>query len=228
MKSIMPSVIALAILLSCSQAQNSLENTSDVHEFIVEEVLQTSLYTYLQGRENNQLKWVVIPKMEASNGVTYYYDRGMEMKNFKSKELNRTFESILFLEGVETTNNFNSKETVNFNHITKTPLSADVRITPAEGAITIAELYENKTDYADKMVSVTGKVVKFSPDIMNTNWIHLQDGTEYDGENDLTITSDVMASIGDVLTFEGKVVLDKDFGYGYFYKVILTEAKIVK
>ena len=228
MKPVLLSIVALVIIISCSQNKNSIENISDVHEIMVEEVLQTSSYTYLKGKDNGELKWMVIPKMEASPGETYYYDRGMEMKNFKSKELDRLFESILFLEGVQTTNNFMSKESANFDHITKTTLSADLRITPEEGAVTIAELFENKKNYANKLVRVTGKVVKFSADIMRTNWIHLQDGSEYDGENDLTITSDALVTVGDTLTFEGKVLLDKDFGYGYFYKVILTEAKIIQ
>jgi len=34
--------------------------------------------------------------------------------------------------------------------------------------------------------------------------------------------------VGDVVTFEGVITLDKDFGAGYFYKVIMEEAVLVK
>ena len=30
--------------------------------------------------------------------------------------------------------------------------------------------------------------------------------------------------VGDVVTVEGKVTLDKDFGHGYFYEIIIEEA----
>ncbi len=52
---------------------------------------------------------------------------------------------------------------------------------------------------------------------MGKNWIHLQDGTEHSGDNDLTIASQMEVKAGDIITFEGKITLDKDFGSGYFY-----------
>ncbi|MCK9207096.1 MAG: hypothetical protein M0P66_08300, partial [Salinivirgaceae bacterium] len=57
------------------------------------------------------------------------------------------------------------------------------------------------------------------------NWFHIQDGTENNGQFDLTITSvaeDV--EIGDQLVFQGTITLDKDFGAGYAYDVILEDA----
>jgi len=30
-----------------------------------------------------------------------------------------------------------------------------------------------------------------------------------------------------MLTFEGKIALDRDFGFGYFYEIIMEEAKII-
>jgi len=61
---------------------------------------------------------------------------------------------------------------------------------------------------------------------MDKNWIHLQDGTEHDGKFDLTVTSDITADTGEVYTFEGTIALDKDFGFGYFYEIIMEDAVI--
>ena len=59
---------------------------------------------------------------------------------------------------------------------------------------------------------------------MNKNWVHLQDGTK-DGDNfDLVITTLDAVNTGDVVIFEGVVTLDKDFGSGYFYEVIVEDA----
>jgi hypothetical protein len=62
---------------------------------------------------------------------------------------------------------------------------------------------------------------------MNRNWIHIQDGTDNDGEYDLLITSKESAKVGDTITVEGKLAIDKDFGAGYFYPVLVEDAKII-
>lgn len=104
----------------------------------------------------------------------------------------------------------------------------DLTIEKADGGITIAELFANKKDYSGKSVKIKGKVTKVNPEIMGKNWIHLQDGTIYEGEFDLTITSDIIPETGSIVTFEGKVALDRDFGYGYTYPIMLEEAKIIQ
>jgi hypothetical protein len=63
---------------------------------------------------------------------------------------------------------------------------------------------------------------------MGKNWIHIQDGTDFNGGFDLTITSDSQHAVGDTVIFEGKISLKKDFGYGYVYEVIMEDGKQVK
>ena len=64
--------------------------------------------------------------------------------------------------------------------------------------------------------------------ILGRNWLHVQDGSGNagDGSNDLAVTTDAVAKVGDIVTVTGKVTVDKDFGAGYAYKVMLEEAKI--
>jgi hypothetical protein len=102
-----------------------------------------------------------------------------------------------------------------------------VSIEPCDGCITISKLFESKQSFSGKSIKVKGQVTKFNPQIMGKNWVHLQDGTESEGLYDLTVTTDKEVSVGDVITFEGKIALDKDFGYGYFYSVLMEEAKPV-
>jgi hypothetical protein len=104
----------------------------------------------------------------------------------------------------------------------------ELTIEKADGGVTIAELFTNKKDYSGKTVKIKGKVTKVNPEIMGKNWIHLQDGTMFEGEFDLTVTSDVIPETGSIVTIEGKVALDKDFGYGYTYPIMLEEAKIIQ
>ncbi|MBN2614173.1 MAG: hypothetical protein JXR71_00635 [Bacteroidales bacterium] len=103
-----------------------------------------------------------------------------------------------------------------------------INIQPENGSITIADVYANKAKYEGKDIKVRGKVTKYNEGIMGKNWAHIQDGTS-DGKNiDLTVTTQDQVHLGDVVTFEGKITLNKDFGAGYFYPVIMQDAKVVK
>ena len=103
----------------------------------------------------------------------------------------------------------------------------DVSVKPAEGGITIAELFARKDSYAGKTVKIRGQVTKYNAAIMKKNWVHIQDGSEYSGKFDLTATTDMEVAVGDIITLEGTVALNKDFGYGYSYDVLLEDSKIL-
>jgi hypothetical protein len=101
---------------------------------------------------------------------------------------------------------------------------------PAAGIMkadqTIAEIYAGQNDLLGIVVNVRGKVVKFSPQIMGKNWVHLQDGTGTAGTNDLTVTTADSASVGDTVLVTGKITLKKDFGMGYKYDLIIEDGKV--
>jgi hypothetical protein len=105
---------------------------------------------------------------------------------------------------------------------------ADIRITPCENCITIESLMADKKSFSGKTIKVKGVVTKVNEEIMGKNWVHIQDGTQSGDEYDLTITTLQPATVGDTVTFEGKIALDKDFGYGYFYSVIMEDGNIIK
>ncbi len=106
------------------------------------------------------------------------------------------------------------------------PEKKEVKVDAAKGGITIAALYANKDSYAGKTVRIKGQVTKYTPDVMNKNWVHIQDGTDNGGKFDLAITTGMEAQLGETVTIEGKVSLNKDLGYGYFFDVIVEDATI--
>jgi hypothetical protein len=75
-------------------------------------------------------------------------------------------------------------------------------------------------------VVVRAKVVKYNPQIMGKNWLHLEDGTGKAGSNDLTVTTNGEAKVGDTVLVTGVVTTNKDFGAGYKYDVILEDANV--
>lgn len=108
------------------------------------------------------------------------------------------------------------------------PEKANVKVTPGPGCISISALYSDKKSNNGKVLKVKGIVTKFNSEIMGKNWVHIQDGTEAEGSFDLTITTPQIVAYGDTVTFEGKIALEKDFGYGYFYNVIMEDGKLIK
>ena len=88
--------------------------------------------------------------------------------------------------------------------------------------------YSKKADLNGHQVQLHGKVVKVNNAIMNRNFLHLQDGTGDKGSNDLTITSQDTAEVGDEVVVTGTITVDKDFGAGYTYPILLEQATLSK
>ena len=99
--------------------------------------------------------------------------------------------------------------------------------TAAEASLkTVAALHQNKAALAGQTIKAQGKVVKVNNNIMGRNFVHLQDGTGDANSNDLLITSKQTANVGDQVTISGVVTLNRDFGSGYSYPLLIEEASI--
>jgi hypothetical protein len=206
-------------------------NHPGVHKIIAKEVLQTTSYTYVHAEENGELNWIAVPKMAAEVGATYYYQGGMQMGEFKSKELDRTFDNIIFLDGLISPDVVEAGKpslSVSNQKTEASVINIHEPIEPAEGGVTIAELYANKEKYAGKIVKVRGKVTKYNEQIMSRNWIHIQDAAANQGKMDLTATSSEEFKVGEIVTLQGMITLDKDFGAGYRYDLIMENSRIVE
>ncbi|NQU35794.1 MAG: SH3-like domain-containing protein [Bacteroidetes bacterium] len=234
MKSILAllSITLLIGLSSCDEPtkQATTKNKSDfTNSGLIKEVIQTSNYTYCFVADDQSEYWVAIAKMEVTAGQTLYFNQGLQMKDFHSKELDRTFPSVFFVQKAST----EPTDASIIPQMTQQPVKPKIEkneltVEKAEGGITIAELYANKAKYANQKVKIRGKVTKFNTAIMSKNWAHIQDGTDYDGNFDLTVTTVDEVNIDAVVTFEGIIAIDKDFGSGYSYSIIMEEAIIVK
>lgn len=234
-------ILGIFLFTSCVHKKKErvqpLDTNTLVNQVSVDSVLQTSDYTYLKVTENNRNFWMAVNKMDASVGEKLYYANAMEMRNFKSKSLNRVFESIYFVQDISTKpiepkNTGQMMDPMAGKKSPKgkvlTPQDPNIKVEAPEGGISIGDLYAKKQQYDGKSVKVRGQVVKVNNNIMGKNWIHIQDGTK-DGLNyELTVTSTETAKVGDVITVEGPIALNKDFGAGYFYEVIMESAKIQK
>jgi len=205
----------------------------------VVETMDAAGYTYVYVDDGKEKIWAAAPQFAVSVGDQVMVPEGMAMHNYHSQSLDRDFPVVYFVESVLNASNPAAAAPASPDMqmpeghppITgaKTPDEVDLKgITKVEGGLTIAEIYGSKKDLSGKEVSLRGKVVKFSPQIMGTNWIHLQDGTgnAADGSHDLTVTSSILVKVGDTIVAKGPLTLNKDFGYGYKYDLIMENAAV--
>jgi len=199
------------------------------HKVTVLEAINGGTYTYLKVSENGSEHWAAITKRETKVGEVLYYSDALEMKNFESKELGRSFEAISFVSKISTEPNSMGGAMNNKGAKKDKPgLSKEnISIEVPKGGVTIAELYSNRKSYNEKTVMVSGKITKVNNQIMNRNWAHIQDGTGDSKNFDLTITTNENLKVGDVVTLKGTIAVDKDFGAGYFYEIILESATVI-
>jgi hypothetical protein len=190
------------------------------------EVKNTESYTYLLLKVDAKETWVAVQLSKVKVGSMVTVENPMEMKNFESKALKKTFPSILFgnLAGGDGGAMDKSHGTA-----TKEVATLDVKVAKATGANgqTVADVTNNATALNNKSVEVHAKVVKVNLGIMGKNWVHLRDGTGKadDGSNDILVTSNAEATVGSTVTAVGTVRTNKDFGSGYAYKVLLEDVK---
>lgn len=103
----MMTLLTILFLFSCKPKEDKAQHEevqpiqqpvtdAGSHEAVVQEVIQGKSYTYLEVKEAGDIFWMAISKREIEPGETISFETPLEMKNFTSKELQRTFEpSIL-------------------------------------------------------------------------------------------------------------------------------------
>ncbi len=198
------------------------------------ETIDAAGYTYVQVDSGSETFWAAAPRLAVKVGDDVVVPEGVPMADYHSKTLDRTFDMVYFVPSIvvagaekQTGDMPADPPLMNRGKTVVETIDVDLSgITPAEGGQTVADLFARKADLAGKPVKVRGKVVKFSPEIMGKNWLHLQDGTGAAGTNDLTVTTSAMVKKGDTVIISGILVIDKDFGSGYAYDVIIEDAEV--
>ncbi len=238
MKQISLFLLTTLFLFSCRQATEKVYYDVDPNNRTVKvlEVTQSPTYTYLRVSEGNKEFWMAVALIDVRKGETLHFTSAMEMEYFHSKELDRSFDRIYFVSDISKSpvplrNNephMHASHSSPHGEMRPATTRKDVSVAPREGAVSIAELYAGKNAFNGQTVKLTGEVVRYNPGIMNRNWVHIQDGTA-DGDNySLTVTTTDNVAVGDLVTIEGTVALGKDFGSGYYYALIVEEAKVNK
>lgn len=213
----------------------------------VVQTMDASGYTYIAvSQPAGDVIWAAGPQTAVEVGRQVNLPSGLEMTNFESKTLGRTFDRIYFLKSLGTAapSSAPTPSTPQAITPTSTQNAADPYATPkataeaapkgsntsADHIHTVAQLFAQASNLSKKTIKVRGKVVKFSPSIMGTNWLHIQDGTgsAANKTNDLVVTSNQNATTGEQVVVTGILTTNKDFGAGYRYEVIVENAQLAR
>jgi hypothetical protein len=229
------------------------EHTKEISGKVLES-MNSGGYSYinLQKKDGGKI-WIAVPATRITVGDQMSFKEGLVMTNFQSKTLKRSFDSIIFSNGIilqtrgeiaktppkdlsvptiPTNAGPKNKQKIVIGSQPAVTSKEKISVTRAKSpnSYTVAEIYKNSARLNSKKVVVRGKVVKASTGIMKKTWIHIQDGTgsQAKGTHNLVFTTKGTANVGDIITVSGKVAKDRDFGYGYRYKVILEDAVITE
>lgn len=209
-----------------------------LHKVVVQEVLQASRYVYLNVKEEaNGQFWIASRKQDAKKGEIYFYRRPLLKTNFESKEYNRVFDTIYLVSNLVSQDHSKHAVVQNVENTQapkielSTAAKEDIpthtdKVIEHKGTIKIAELLKDPKKYEGHTIQLSGKCVKVNPNIMERNWLHIQDGSKNDF--DLVVTSNTFVPEGSDITIRGVVGLNRDFGAGYKYDLIVENGTLVK
>ena len=220
--------------------QQHAENVNGVSgSGVVLSSLNTGNYSYIEFESNGKPFWLATVKMTVSPGSPIQFKGGQIMANFHSKSLNKDFPEIIFSNyvkvgmekarqaGPPSAGMAGSVDHQKYQKQTSVPVVIEKgSIKKASGGFTVEELFSKKKQLVGKNVKIRGKIVKYTPGIMGKTWIHLRDGTGSAKTNDLTVTTTSNAKNGDTILVSGKLSLNRDFGQGYIYEVIIENANV--
>ena len=203
----------------------------DVHKITVKEAIPTSKYLYLKVTEDGREYWVATAMGKVETGDTYYYNEALKKSDFESKDLQRVFDTIYLVTQLVPESHGNSMKPV--QEIAAPPKTANpdrpFHSRPDYSnakPLSIAELLKDPAAYEGKVVEISGTCTKVNEGILGRNWIHMQDGSA--DNYDFVITTEGLVQPGEEATLRAIVHLDRNFGAGYSYEVLLEDGVVVR
>jgi len=206
----------------------------------VVETMDVDNYTYVQLDTGKEKVWAAGPVTPMEVGRELVVSKAMPMQNFHSKALDRDFDVLYFVSSFDNPGDGMAGaagspaqgsgamggmaamgDAASHSKVAPTEVA---EVAKADGGYTVEEIFAEKAGLDGKPVKVRGQVVKFTANIMGTNWVHIQDGSA----GDLTVTTGDVVAVGDIVLVEGNLTVDKDFGAGYRYEALIEDAKVVK
>ena len=201
------------------------------------ETMDAAGYTYVLVDTGARKVWAAGPRTAVEVGEEVNLTGAMAMHDFRSQTLDRTFDLVFFVPNLKGGGGAPVQQGSEFQQAMPRHGTASQNAAPentadlsdiqkATGGNTVAELFAGKGELDGKETAIRGRVVKFNAGIMGRNWIHIRDGSGLEGSNDLTVTTEDTARVGDLVVIRGTLKTNQDFGHGYSYELLVEKATV--
>lgn len=224
-------LLLVGIAAAASPENEANPRLSEITGAVIE-TIDAGRYTYIHVDAGTKKVWAAAPSTDLQAGDVITFSDTLPMTKYYSTTLDRTFDVVYFVTRLRMEETGREVPPAHppqtGNGRTDASSKIDVSDIPkAEGGNTIHEIFRDKDGLAGQEVVVRGKVTKFTAGVMGKNWIHLRDGTIGPaGAEDLVITTTSEAEIGSTILVRGKISLDRDFGFGYHYDLLIEDASV--
>ena len=225
-------IVAMLAVLSVAVPGLSAEET--IHAGTVIYTKNAGNYTYIRLKEAGKKIWLATSPLRVSVGDPIEYVGGDVMKTFESKAMNKTFDEIRFVTRIRVVKNGPLSDNQAMASVAH-PKSSPVAPVPKKGEIkktgkekTVEEIFSGREQLKDLPVTLRGKVIKVSRNILKKNWITLSDGTGTAPDDRIVAVTTDLVTPGDVATVTGTLKTNVNLGAGYKYKVLIDDAEFAK
>lgn len=200
------------------------------HLVLLIDTMSTDRYSYLKVSEEDKEFWLATLKGSFKIGAEYVFERGLYKTNYYSTQFGRNFEEIYLVSDLRPLLGENQDQVMNeiFGKPARQFVGKQATESPVqklEGGLRIKEIVAQAESLQGKELRLSAKVIKVNADIMDRHWLHLQDGSL--DQFDLVCTSKTLVPVGHVVNLKATLSLNRDFGAGYQYDLILEDAEVI-
>jgi hypothetical protein len=208
------------------------------------EVINVPNYSYLRlGERGTEGTWVAVGTSSRKVGDHARVAGATKMPGFTSTTLKRTFAVIYFgsldeggsapgmaqagghdesphADGADPHQGMSGKATVEIKKVERAS---------GPNGKTVAEVIGQRVALAGKTIRIQATVVKATTGVLGRTYLHVRDGSgdATTGTHDLTVTTAATPAVGQVITVEGVVALDREIGAGYRFPTLLENASVL-
>mgnify|MGYP007063420444 CR=1 FL=1 len=215
---------------------------------VVKETMGGGGYTYLKLETKHGTFWCAGPEVAVKKGDQVKVSEGVLMENFSSKTLNKTFKNIYFVRSIEGGTAISGGPSGPDSRPGSAPASVPgsvpasapgsvpasapssenkIEYKPIKGFTSVEQVWVGRKSLSGKTVKVRGKAVKVTSGLVGgLNWVHVQDGSGGPGTNDLIVTTTTSVKVGNTVSAQGAVMIDKELGPGVKFDVLIHNAKV--
>ena len=201
------------------------------HSVEIVEVLPTAKYVFIKVKEDSENYWIATSPGNYAAGHQYVFNEAVVKQDFRSPSLDRVFDSIYLVTKIVPLARKDDLKRLRFNPHAKEGNEKEKDLLKQDTEkqlqrVTIPELLEDPQPYEGQQIEISGICTKVNANIMDRNWIHLK--ADADATEEIVVTSKEAPAVGETVILHAVVRLNKDFGAGYVYPILLEEATIVQ